>query len=74
MTELVNQPTLAPTRKLQATGIAGIIAIAILSIADLYVPGLSSVISEPVYAGVVLAVGLVSGYFTKNAKVKDTNV
>ena len=69
MTELVNQPSAAPTRKLQAVGISGILAIAVLSIADLYFPGLSTVIEAPVYAGVTLAVSLVSGYFTKNAKV-----
>jgi hypothetical protein len=68
MTELVNQPSAAPVRKLQGTGVAGILTIAILSLLDLYVPGLSEVISEPVYAGVVLAVGLVGGYFTKSAK------
>lgn len=69
MTELVTRPATDIERKLQGTGIAGILAIAILSAADLYFPGISTVISEPVYAVVVLAVGLVGGYFTKSKKV-----
>jgi hypothetical protein len=69
MTELVTQPTIAPTRKMKATAVGSIIAIAILSIIDVYAPGLGAVLSEPVYAAVAVASGLISGWFTKEAKI-----
>ena len=67
-TVLVDQPTAAPTRKLTATGIGGIVAIGILAALDAWMPGIGQYLSEPVYAAVALVSGLISGYFTRNAK------
>lgn len=69
MTELVTQPTNAPTRKLTATGIGGIVSIAILAGLNAWVPGLGDILTEPVYAAVALIGGLVSGWFVREAKV-----
>lgn len=69
MTKLVNQPTKRPTRKLEASGLAGVVAIAILAGLDAWVPGLGDFLTEPVYAGVVFAVAWITGYNTKERTV-----
>lgn len=65
MSELVTQPTKAPTRKMTATGIGGIIAVGILAAANAWIPGLGDIISEPVYALVAVAGAWLTGYMTK---------
>jgi hypothetical protein len=68
MTEYVDQPSAAPTRKMTAVGISGILAIAILTALDAWVPGLGELLTEPVYAAVPIVVGLVSGWFVRERK------
>ncbi len=69
MTELVTQPTAAPTRKMTANGLGGVIAIGVLAALEAYYPGLGEILSEPVYALVAVVSGFISGYFVKEAKV-----
>lgn len=68
MTELVTQPTNAPTRKVTAMGIGGVVSIAILAGLNAWVPGLGDLLTEPIYAAVALVGGLVSGWFVKERK------
>ncbi len=68
MTELVKQPTKAPTRKMTATGIGGIVTVAILAALDAWVPGLGDIMSVEVSALVAIAGAWLSGYMTQERK------
>lgn len=68
MTELVNQPTYTPTRKITAVGVSGIVSVAILAALDEWVPGLGELMSEYVYAVVPVVIATFSGWFIKERK------
>ncbi len=61
----MNQPTLKPTRKMAAVGISGALTTFIITIINIYFPGVGDLMSAPVEAAVVSAVAFVSGYMTK---------
>lgn len=67
MPNLVNQPTAAPTRKLQAVGIAGAITAAIIAGVNAYWPGIGDQFSPAIGAGVATVISFVAGYFTRNS-------
>jgi hypothetical protein len=68
MSELINQPSKVPTRKVAATGIGGILSVAVLAGLNAWVPGLGDILTEPVYALVAVAGAWLSGYITKERK------
>jgi hypothetical protein len=68
MSEYVNQPSLAPTRKITAVGLSGIISVAIIAALDAWVPGLGELISESVYAIIPVVVATASGWLVRERK------
>lgn len=66
MTDLVNQPSPAPTRKLQAVGIAGAITAGIIAGVNAYWPGIGDQFSPAIGAAVATLVSVIAGYFTRN--------
>lgn len=62
---LVNQLTATPTRKIQATGIAGGLTSAVLGVLHWAAPDITGVMAAPVEAGIVAVVATVAGYFTR---------
>jgi hypothetical protein len=69
MSDLIEQPTPSPTRKMAATGIGGVVTLAILAALDAWVPGLGDILSGEVTAIVTLVGAWVSGYMAKERKV-----
>ena len=62
---LIKQPTLIPTRKVAATGLAGAVAVALVAVIDYFQPGLGTTLS-PTITGVIVAVAsVIGGYFAK---------
>ena len=68
---LVNQPSLAPTRKLIAGGIAGTVAVIIMVLWNRFLPGYELPLenAEEIAGLVILAVTLVTQYFTRNRAI-----
>lgn len=62
---LINQPTLAPNRKVAAGGIAGVITVAAVQLLNLYLPGYSGLLSPLVEQIVPVIIGFVAAYMTK---------
>ena len=62
---LKEQPTLAPTRKVAATGIAGALTAAALGVLHWAAPDFVALLAGPVEAGIVALVAFVAGYFTR---------
>lgn len=69
----MNQSSLTPTRKMQAVGIAGSVATAVLFLATMFEIDLPEQSVDQVAVGVSAAVTLITflaGYFKKSKKVK----
>lgn len=69
MSDLINQPTLAPTRKVTAGGIAGILTVAVIGLINNQWPGVGDMLGPTVSALIVSAVSFVASYMTKNKAV-----
>jgi hypothetical protein len=67
---LKSQPTAAPTRKMAAVGISGALTTFIITVVNIYFPGVGELLSPAIEATVVAAVvsvaNFASGYMTKN--------
>lgn len=64
--DLKNQPSALPTRKVAAGGIAGILTVAALQIAELYYPGSSVLLSPVIDSLAPVIVGFITSYFVRN--------
>ena len=62
---LKKQETYKPTRKMSAVGISGALTTFIITVVNIYFPGVGELMSAPIEAAVVLAVAWVSGWITK---------
>jgi hypothetical protein len=70
---LVNQPTAAPTRKMNAVGVSGLLAPPVAAVIVSQVPGVSEACGGEVAAGIITlivgyaqaAVQFASGYMTR---------
>lgn len=67
MTDLVDQPTAAPTRKLKAVVIAGLLTTAVIGVINTYLPGVGDALGPTLSGIITVAVSAVAGYFTRNA-------
>ena len=61
---LKTQPTATPTRKMAAVGISGALTTFIITVVNIYFPGVGELMSAPIEAAVVAAIAFVSGYMT----------
>jgi hypothetical protein len=61
----IDQPTLAPTRKVQAGGIAGLLAVAVIAVVNHWQPGLGDQFGHEISGVAVWAVMLAGSYFTR---------
>lgn len=74
MSDLINQPTAAPTRKMSAVGISGVAVPPVAALIVSQLPGVSEACGGEVAAGIITlvvgyaqaAIQFVSGYMTKN--------
>ena len=66
MSDLINQPSAAPTRKLQAVGVAGAITAGIIAGVNAYWPGIGDQFGPAIGALVATVVSVVAGYVTRN--------
>ena len=57
--------SLSPTRKMKAVGLSGALTVFVISVINIYFPGVGDLMSAPVEAAVVSFVTFVSGYMTK---------
>jgi len=66
MTYLIDQPSIAPTRKWNAAAIASAITIAIIAGVNAYWPGVGDALSPIVDQAITAAIALAAAYFTRN--------
>lgn len=62
------EPNLKPTRKMTAVGLSGALTTFLITVVNIYFPGVGELMSAPIEAAVVAAVAFVSGYMTKEEK------
>lgn len=62
------QPSLKPTRKMTAVGLSGAITTFLITVVNIYFPGVGELMSAPIEAAVVAAVAFVSGWLTTEKK------
>ena len=59
------QPNFKPTRKMTAVGLSGAITTFLITVVNIYFPGVGELMSAPIEAAVVAAVAFASGWITK---------
>lgn len=64
---LIEQPTAAPTRKIKATGIAGLVSAAVLGVLHWWQPELAAMLGGQIEGLIVAIVATLAGYFTREA-------
>lgn len=62
------KPELKPTRKMTAVGLSGAITTFLITVVNIYFPGVGELMSAPIEAAVVAAVAFVSGYMVPEKK------
>lgn len=62
------QPNFKPTRKMTAVGLSGALTTFLITVVNVYFPGVGELMSAPIEAAVVAAVAFVSGYMVKEEK------
>ena len=61
-----NQPSAMPSRKVAAGGVAGILTVAALQLADLYYPGSAVLLSPLIDALAPVVVGFITSYLVRS--------
>jgi len=59
---------LTPTRKMKAVGISGALTVFVITVINIYFPGVGDLMSAPVEAAVVSLVTFASGWLTAEKK------
>ncbi len=67
----MTQPSLKPTKQMNAVGLSSAITVFLITVVNLYFPGVGELMSAPIEAGVVALVAFAAGWLKGPDKKND---